>query len=53
MEFTKKIYEEDLVEMEQQRDSMESEMVRKILEFNWKTKEESEKLEEMVKNEVG
>lgn len=31
---------------------MERELTSKILDFNWKVKEESDKLEEMVKAEI-
>lgn len=32
---------------------MEKDLTSKILDFNWKINEESNKLEEMVKSEIG
>ncbi|CDW72863.1 UNKNOWN [Stylonychia lemnae] len=50
--FNDKVYNQALVQLESDRDQMERELTSKILDFNWKVKEESDKLEEMVKAEI-
>lgn len=38
--------------IEKERETMEKELTRKILEFNFKVKEECDKLEDLVKSEI-
>eukprot|EP00347_Sterkiella_histriomuscorum_P020996 403335661 len=51
-DFKEKVLQKSLKQLESERDGMERELTRRILEFNWKVKEESDKLEDMVKAEI-
>ena len=51
-EFETKVFEEELVKLEADRDQMEKEMTQKIIEFNFKVHEEAVKLDQEVKSEL-
>jgi hypothetical protein len=51
-EFETRVFEEDLVRLEKDRDQMEKEMTQKIIEFNFKVHEDAVKLDQEVKYEL-
>lgn len=51
-EFETRVFEEDLVRLEKDRDQMEKEMTQKIIEFNFKVHEDAVKLDQEVKSEL-
>ena len=52
MEFESRVFEKELVQIETDREKMEREMTKTILEFNYKVREEASKLEETVRAEL-
>lgn len=51
-EFQAKVFEEELVRLEADRDQIEKDMTQRIIEFNFKVHEESVKLDQEVKSEL-
>ncbi|TNV73713.1 hypothetical protein FGO68_gene2546 [Halteria grandinella] len=51
-ELDAKVFEDVLVAVEKERDLMEKEMTQKIVEFNFRVKQEAGMLDETVKNEL-
>ena len=52
LEFESRVFENELVNLENDRDLKEKDMTQKILEFNFKVKQEADQLDATVKNEL-
>ena len=52
MEFESRVFEQELINLENDRDLKEKKMTQKILEFNFKVKQEADQLDATVKNEL-
>ena len=52
MEFESRVFERELINLENDREEKEQEMTKKILEFNFKVKQEADMLDATVKNEL-
>ena len=52
LELRDKVKEVELKQLEKERDNLEKQLVQKIIEFNQRVKDESVKLEEMVRVEI-
>ena len=52
MEFESRVFENELVNLENDRDLKEKDMTQKIVEFNFKVKQEADQLDATVKNEL-
>ncbi len=51
-EFQTRVFQEDLVKLEKDRDQMEKDMTQRIIEFNFKVHEDSVTLDQEVKSEL-
>jgi hypothetical protein len=51
-ELDRKVFEDVLVAVEKERDLMEKEMTQRILQFNFKVKQEANLLDETAKSEL-
>ncbi len=52
MEFESRVFETELINLENDRDLKEKDMTQKILEFNFKVRQEADQLDATVKNEL-